>query len=77
MSNARISKTIRLIKFVLWFENIFRNILRDERNKIVKKLDCYQIKNQHELNIFLRKCMQVFEIRFVIYRINLDRVQYA
>ncbi len=77
MSNAHASKTIRLIEFVLWFEHVFRNILRDERNKVVKKSDFYQTKTQHELNIFFRKCMQVFEIRSVIYRMNLDRVQYA
>jgi hypothetical protein len=41
MSNARVSKKIRLIEFNLWFENILRNILRDERNKIVKKFDFY------------------------------------
>jgi hypothetical protein len=77
MSSARASKTIRLIDFVLWFENILRNTLRDERSKVVKESDFYQTKRQHELNIFLRKCMQVFEVRFVIYRMNLDRVQYA
>jgi hypothetical protein len=66
-----------LIEFVLWFENLLRNILRDERNKVVKESDFYQTKNQHELNIFLRKCMQIFEIRFVTYRRDLDRVQYA
>jgi hypothetical protein len=77
MSNARASKTIRQIEFVLWFENILRNIFRDERNKVVKEFNFYQTKNQHELNIFFCKCMQVFEIRFVIYRMNLDRVQYA
>jgi hypothetical protein len=77
MSNARASKTIRLTEFVLWFENLLRNILRDERSKVVKKSDFYQTKNQHELNIFLRKCMQIFEIRLVTYRRNLDRVQYA
>jgi hypothetical protein len=77
MSNARASKTIRLIKFVLWFENLLRNILRDERNKVVKEFDFYQTKNQHKLNIFLRKCMQIFEIRLVTYRKDLDRVQYA
>jgi hypothetical protein len=77
MSNARVSKTIRLIEFNLWFENVLQNIFRDERSKIVKKFDFYQTKIQHELNIFFRKCMQVFEIRFVIYRMNLDRVQYA
>jgi hypothetical protein len=77
MSNARASKTIRVTEFVLWFENLLRNILRDERNKVVKEFDFYQTKNQHELNIFLRKCMQIFEIRFVTYRRDLDRVQYA
>ncbi len=77
MSNARASKTIRLIEFALWFENVLRNIFRDERSKIVKKSDFYQTKIQHELNIFLRKCMQIFEVRSVIYRMNLDRVQYA
>jgi hypothetical protein len=77
MSSARASKTNRLIEFVLWFENLLRNILRDERNKVVKKFNFYQTKNQHELNIFFRKCMQIFEIRFVIYRRDLDRVQYA
>ncbi len=77
MSNVRASKTIRLIEFILWFENALRNILRDERSKVVKKSDFYQTKIQHELNIFLRKCMQVFEVRSVIYRMNLDRVQYA
>jgi hypothetical protein len=77
MSSTRASKTIRLIEFNLWFENVFQNILRDERNKIVKKFDFYQTKTQHELNIFFRKCMQVFEVRSVIYRMNLDRVQYA
>jgi hypothetical protein len=77
MSNARISKTIRLIEFFSWFENILRNIFRDERSKIVKEFDFCQTKNQHELNIFLRKYMQIFEIRFVTYRMNLDRVQYA
>jgi rubrerythrin len=77
MSNARASKTIRLIEFVLWFENLFRNILRDERSKVVKEFDFYQTKNQHELNIFLRKCMQIFEIRLVTYRRDPDRVQYA
>ncbi len=74
MSNARASKTIRLIEFILWFENVLRNILRDERSKIVKKSDFYQTKIQHELNIFFRKCMQVFEVRSVIYRMNFDRV---
>jgi hypothetical protein len=74
MSNARASKTICLIEFVLWFENVLRNILRDERSKIVKKFDFYQTKIQYELNIFFRKCMQVFEVRFMIYRMNLDRV---
>jgi hypothetical protein len=77
MSNAHASKTICLIEFVLWFENLLRNILRDERSKVVKESDFYQMKNQHELNIFFRKCMQIFEIRFVIYRKDLDRVQYA
>jgi hypothetical protein len=77
MSSARASKTICLTEFVLWFENLLRNILRDERSKIVKKSDFYQTKNQHELNIFLRKCMQIFEIRLVTYRRDLDRVQYA
>jgi hypothetical protein len=77
MSNARVSKTIRLIEFFSWFENILRNILRDKRSKVVKEFDFYQTKNQYELNIFLRKCMQIFEIRFVIYRMNLDRVQYT
>ncbi len=77
MSNARASKTIRLIEFVLWSENLFRNIFHDERSKVVKESDFYQTKNQHELNIFLRKCMQIFEIRFMIYRRDLDRVQYA
>jgi hypothetical protein len=77
MSNARASKTIRLIEFVLWFENVLRNLLRDKRSKVVKKFDFYQTKIQHELNIFFRKCMQVFEVRFVIYRMNFDRVQYA
>jgi hypothetical protein len=74
MSNARASKTICLIEFVLWFENVFRNIFRDEHNKIVKKFNFYQTKIQHKLNIFLRKCMHVFKLRFVIYRMNLDRV---
>jgi hypothetical protein len=74
MSKIRILKTIRLIKFYLWFENVFRNILRDERNKIVKKFNFYQTKIQYELNIFFRKCIQVFEVRFIIYRMNLDRV---
>jgi hypothetical protein len=41
MSNARASKTIRLIEFDLWFENVLRNILRDERSKIVKKFNFY------------------------------------
>ncbi len=77
MLNARVSKMIHLIEFVLWFENVLRNIFRDERSKIVKKFDFYQTKIQHELNIFFRKCMHIFEIRFVIYRMNLDRVQYA
>jgi rubrerythrin len=77
MSSARAAKTIRLIEFVLWSENLLRNILRDERSKVVKEFDFYQTKNQHELNIFLRKCMQIFEIRFVTYRRDLDRVQYA
>jgi hypothetical protein len=77
MFSARASKTIRLNEFFLWFENILRNIFRDERSKIVKKFDFYQTKNQHELNTFFRKCMQVFEIRCVIYRMNVDRVQYA
>jgi hypothetical protein len=77
MLNAHASKTIRLIEFVLWFENILRNIFRDERCKIVKKSDFYQTKNQHELNIFLRKYMQIFEIRSVINRMSLDRVEYA
>jgi hypothetical protein len=77
MSNARASKTHRLIEFFSWFENILRNNLRDERSKIVKEFDFYQTKNQHELNIFLRKCMQVFKVRSVIYRMNVDRVQYA
>ncbi len=44
MSNARASKTIRLIEFVLWFENVLRNIFRDKRNKVVKKSDFYQTK---------------------------------
>jgi hypothetical protein len=30
-----------LIEFILWFENVLRNILRDERNKVVKKFDFY------------------------------------
>jgi hypothetical protein len=77
MSNARVTKTIDTANFALWFENILRNILRDERSKIIKDSDFYQAKNQHELNIFLRKCMQIFEIRSMIYRMNLDRVQYA
>jgi hypothetical protein len=77
MSNARVTKTIRTANFVLWFEDILRNTLRDERSKIVKDSDFYHAKNQHELNIFLRKCMQIFEIRSVTYRMNLDRVQYA
>jgi hypothetical protein len=48
-----------------------------ERGKVVKDPDFYQAKNQHELDIFLRKCMQVFEVRPVTYRMDFDRVQYA
>ncbi len=77
MSNACVTKTIRTANFAFWFEDILRNILRDERNKIIKNFDFYQTKNQHELSIFLRKYMQIFEIRFVIYRMNLDCVQYT
>ncbi len=67
----------RLAEFALWSEDTLRNVLRDERDKLVKDPDFYQAKNQHELDIFLRKCMQVFEIRLVTYRMNIDRVQYA
>jgi hypothetical protein len=41
MSNAYASKTIHLIEFILWFENVLQNIFRDERNKVVKKFDFY------------------------------------
>jgi hypothetical protein len=41
MSNAGASKMIRQTEFVLWFENILRNILRDERSKVVKESDFY------------------------------------
>jgi hypothetical protein len=47
------------------------------RLRFVKDPDFYQAKNQHELDIFLRKCMQVFEVRPVTYRMDIDRVQYA
>jgi hypothetical protein len=74
MSNARASEATRFAKFALWSKNFLKNILRDEREKLIKDLDFYQTKNQHELDIFLRKCVQVFEIRFVTYRMNMNRV---
>jgi hypothetical protein len=77
MSNARASKTTRFAEFALWSKNFLKNILQNEREKLIKDLDFYQTKNQHKLDIFLRKCVQVFEIRFVTYHMNIDRVQYA
>jgi hypothetical protein len=52
MSNVYVLKTIRLIEFILWFQNVLQNIFRNERNKIVKKFNFYQTKIQHKLNIF-------------------------
>ncbi len=77
MSSARASEATRLAKFALWSKNSFKSILHNEREKLIKDLDFYQIKNQHELNIFFKKCVQVFKIRFVTYGMNIDRVQYA
>jgi hypothetical protein len=77
MSSSRASEATCFAKFALWSKNFLKSILRDEREKLIKDFDFYQTKNQHELNIFLKKCVQVFEIRFVMYRINIDRVQYA
>jgi hypothetical protein len=51
--------------------------MKDKRNKIIKNSDTYKSKKQIELNYFLRRCNQNFEICSVIYRLNLDRVLYA
>jgi hypothetical protein len=77
MSSARASEATRFAKFALWSKNFFKSILRNEREKLIKDFDFYQTKNQHEFDIFLKKCVQVFEIRLVTYRMNIDRVQYA
>jgi hypothetical protein len=53
------------------------NVMKDERNKIIKNSDTYKNKKQIELDYFLRRCNQNFEIRSVIYRLDLDRVLYA
>jgi hypothetical protein len=53
------------------------NAMKDERNKIIKNSDTYKSKKQIELDYFLRRCNQNFEIRSVIYRLDLDRVLYA
>jgi hypothetical protein len=77
LSNVRALEATRLAKFALWSKNFLKSILRDEREKLIKDLDFYQTKNQHELDIFLKKYVQVFEIRFVTYCMSIDRVQYA
>jgi hypothetical protein len=53
------------------------NVMKNKRNKIIKNLDIYKSKKQIELNYFLRRCNQDFEIRSVIYRLDLNRVLYV
>jgi hypothetical protein len=53
------------------------NAMKNERNKIIKNSETYRSKKQTELDFFIRRCNQNFEIRSVIYRLDLDRVLYA
>jgi 23S rRNA G2069 N7-methylase RlmK/C1962 C5-methylase RlmI len=53
------------------------NAMKNERNKIIKNSNTYKSKKQIELDYFLRRCNQNFEIRSVIYRLDLDRVLYV
>ncbi len=76
---------IRIIKIVEFSNNTFvtltNRILIDEfqKKKFFKIVDSKKYKNitQHDFNIFIRKCNEVFEIRKNIYVNDKNKIFFA
>ncbi len=51
--------------------------MREKKNKIAKPMNNYEFLIQHKLNLFIRKCNQIFEIRSIIYRYDLNRIHFV
>lgn len=68
---------MRLAQFSGWTIEGVGASIRNERFLQIKEPDVCFRKNQHELDFFSRKCYQIFEIRPVIYLLDVDRVKFA
>jgi hypothetical protein len=76
---------IRAVKIVEFFEIIFatttnRSDIDDlQKKKFFKIVNFKKYKNitQHDLNIFIRKCNEMFEIRRNIYANDKDKILFA
>jgi hypothetical protein len=71
---------IRVSEFIcVWELTIFEVFvhMRNERSYEVKDSKLYRVISQRELDTFNRMCIIVFAMRLIIYRYDLDKINYA
>jgi hypothetical protein len=70
----RVSESIRVWKLTIF--EVFTH-MRNERSYEVKDSKFYRVISQRELDTFNRMCIIVFAMRSIIYRYDLDKINYA
>jgi hypothetical protein len=73
-SKIRDSESIRVWKLTIL--EVFVH-MRNERSYEVKDSKLYRVISQRELDTFNRMCIIVFAIKSIIYRYDLDNINYA
>ena len=86
LKRARV-KTIKMKQLIKNYEklikkfelNLLMNLIQLNKEKLLKVRDFTSYKNSHqrELNVFIRECNEVFEIRRLIYNNDVDKILYA
>jgi hypothetical protein len=77
LEQIKIDKTLKFLIVTLSIRSRQENEFQKE--KMFKIVDSKQYKSikQHDLNIFVRECQRAFDIRFLIYALNKDKIFYA
>jgi hypothetical protein len=71
---VQVSESIRVWELTIF--EVFAH-MRNKRSYEVKDSKFYRVISQRELDTFNRMCIIVFAMKLIIYRYNLDKINYA
>jgi hypothetical protein len=71
------SKNAERVQFESIFISVRDIIMRYERYLKIIKLQIYKNFNSQKLNIFIRICQIIFDVRFVFYKNNVHRINFV